>query len=182
MANRVFQTLQIVVFTLIGIIAIMYLAGSSCLAGYCSTHNCKSLFSNRPGRREGFGGGKFEVNYQDGFHVIGNVRNGPKFQINRGLQGGGEYILTPGKSPYTGMYGDPRWEDPNDALPQYGTGDVPTSKPIPYDATKTPECMWAFSGRYDVPKCDCGYDPYRCCDGPLDKHGAHFKWVASPSC
>ena len=104
------------------------------MAGYSTSHNKK---------KEDYG--RVDVDWQDGYNIIGSMDGGPRFQLNKGI---GETVYAPGYSGYTGFYGDSRVEG---------------GEPAEYDDTKYPEAMNAFDGRYDTPKCDCSFGSERCC-------------------
>ena len=136
--DRVMKSLQLIALVIIIVFGLLYLLSLSCVTGYCTSHDCGKGIS-----KEGYG--RVDVDWQDGYNIIGSMDGGPKFQLNHGI---GETVYAPGYSGYTGFYGDSRAEGGEDSE---------------YDLTKYPEAMIAFDGRYDTPKCDCSFGDERCC-------------------
>lgn len=80
------------------------------------------------------------VDHIGAYHQIGNVGDGPRFQL---YHGAGTYAFQPGASGYIGLYGDSRVISKDGKVKQ-----------VPYDPMMTP-ADWMYSGYLNAPRNPC---------------------------
>lgn len=152
--DRVQKNLWTIVLVLVVIILLGYFISVSCLAGYCSTHDCKKI--------EGYQS-PLDVDHIGNYYQIGQVGKeyAPRFQLSHGA---GKYAFQENDSGYIGMYGDSRnvkdWKEKGYPDRDCIVGGGPPS----WSNQRTPH-TWMYSGKINTPKCGgCGYGSCMCCN------------------
>lgn len=151
--DRIQKNLWTIVLVFVIIILLGYFMSVSCIMGYCSRK-----------KKEGYQN-PLDIDHIGNYFMIGQVGKeyAPRFQVNNGFGGAGQYIMQEGDSGYTGVYGDSRnvkdWKEKD-----YPDRDcIIGGGPPDWSNQRTPH-TWSFSGRYNEPKCSCGYGSCRCCN------------------
>lgn len=121
--DRIYKQLTIIGLVLFIIIALLVLIGASCKAG----------------KREGYDH-PLNVDHIGAYHQIGNVGDGPRFQL---YHGAGTYAFQPGASGYIGLYGDARTVGKDGKVGRTA-----------YDPLMTP-ADWMYSGYLNAPRNPC---------------------------
>lgn len=159
MTSEVVKNVKLVAVVLFIVIALLWLSSASCLAGYCSTHDCGNT------KKEGFTGPRMQTMSLGGYNRLCRFgESGIWFDCSRGA---GQYYNNRGGE--QGFY-----------EPPLGGSDVSGIK-----QPRTPSCMNANCGRFDVPKnvrgCDC-LDVEVCCGKNRGCKSQYYPYYATYSC
>lgn len=152
--------LKLIALVLFIVIGMLWLLSLSCMAGYCSTHNCGKS------KKEGFTGPPMQTMSLGGYNRLCRFGDGGIwFDCSSGA---GEYIGT-GKSEQ-GFY-----EPATDCSDMSGIAQP-----------RTPECMKANCGRFDTPKnvrgCGCLGGPEVCCGKNRGCKANYLPYYATYNC